>query len=71
MNSVKIDLMKVKKWFLVPLFLSIASFLVFALSPSTIDGDGTLQEPFFLILLGYLFLFVSMFMLALTFFRQE
>jgi len=71
MNSVKIESMKVKKWFFVPLFLSIASFLTFALSPSTLDADGVLQEPFYLILFGYFFLFTSIMMLAFTFFKQK
>jgi hypothetical protein len=63
--------MKFKNWFFIPLLLSILSFLTFALSPATIDGDGTLQEPFYLILFGYFFLFTSLVMLAITFFKQE
>jgi hypothetical protein len=63
--------MKVKKWFFIPLFLSIASFLTFALVPSTLDGDGVLQEPFYLILFGYFFLFTSILMLTFTFFKQK
>jgi len=70
-NSDKIEKMKLKKCILLALFLSTASFLTFALSPSTLDADGVLQEPFYLILFGYFFLFTAIVMLAFTFFKQK
>jgi hypothetical protein len=63
--------MKFKKVFLIPLALSILSFFLFAVSPSYVDEQGVLNEPFYLILIGYAFLFVSVILLAFTFLKQD
>jgi hypothetical protein len=70
-NSVNIDLMKLNKIFLVPLGLSILSFFLFTISPSTIDDNGMLNEPFYLILVGYTLFFLAIILLAFTFFKQD
>ena len=71
MNSATINFMKLNKLFLVPLSLSVLSFFLFAISPSTIDENGMLNEPFYLILFGYAFLFLAVILLAFTFFKQD
>ena len=63
--------MKLKKLFLLPLGLSVLCFFLFTIFPSTIDENGLLNEPFYLILLGYAFLFFAVILLALTFFKQD
>jgi hypothetical protein len=62
--------MKLNKLFLIPPSLSFLSFLLFSISESSVDADGTLQEPFYLILIGYGFLFLSVILLAITFLKQ-
>lgn len=71
MNSATIGLMKLNKLFLLPLSLSILSFFLFAISPSTIDENGFLNEPFYLILIGYGFLFLAIGLLVYTFLKQD
>jgi hypothetical protein len=70
-NSANIELMKLNKLFLIPLSLSILSFFLFAVSPSTLDENGVLNEPFYLILIGYGFLFLSIGLLVYTFLKQD
>lgn len=71
MNSATMEKMKLKKLFLIPLALSFLSFFLFSISESTVDADGVLQEPFYLILVGYGLLFLSIILLAITFFKQD
>jgi hypothetical protein len=70
-NSVNIESMKLNKIFLVPLGLSILSFFLFTISPSTIDDNGMLNEPFYLILVGYALFFLAIILLAFTFLKQD
>ena len=63
--------MKLNKLFLVPLSLSVLCFFLFTISPSTIDASGMLTEPFYLILLGYGFLFIAIGLLTYTFLKQD
>lgn len=42
------------------IFAGIISFLLFRLIGSTVDSSGYLQEPFFLVPIGYLFLLVGL-----------
>jgi hypothetical protein len=42
------------RYYLIPLVLGFISFIIFTFSPSTIDNDGILREPFYLIVFGYL-----------------
>ena len=42
------------------IFAGIISFLLFRLIGSTVDSNGYLQEPFFLVPIGYLFLLVGL-----------
>jgi hypothetical protein len=63
--------MKLNKLFLIPLSLSLLSFLLFSISESIVDAEGMLQEPFYLILIGYGFLFLSVILLAITFLKQD
>jgi hypothetical protein len=63
--------MKLNKIFLIPLSLSLLSFLLFSISESIVDAEGMLQEPFYLILIGYGFLFLSVILLAITFLKQD
>ena len=70
-NSANIGLMKLNKLFLIPLSLSILSFFLFAVSPSTLDESGVLNEPFYLILIGYGLLFLAIGLLVYTFLKQD
>lgn len=52
----------------IPLFLGAFCFILFNIIGSEVAPDGTLQEPFFLIPIGYLFLFsgvVSLLVIAM------
>lgn len=40
---------------LMPIILGVLSFLIFMVKGSNVAPDGTLEEPFFLIPLGFLF----------------
>jgi len=42
-----------------PLFLSMLCITAYAMIGSSVAPDGTLQEPFFLIPIGYLFFFIG------------
>lgn len=44
---------------LLPIFLGVLSFLTFNLIGSRVAADGTLQEPFFLIPIGFMFIFMG------------
>lgn len=70
-NSATIVLMKLNKLFLLPLSLSILSFFLFTISPSTLDENGILNEPFYLILIGYGLLFLAIGLLVYTFLKQD
>jgi hypothetical protein len=70
-NSATIGLMKINKLFLLPLSLSILSFFLFTISPSTLDESGSLNEPFYLILIGYGLLFLAIGLLVYTFLKQD
>lgn len=50
---------------------SIVLFLLFSLSPSTIDEQGFLQEPFYLLLLGYGFLFIGVITLMVEWIKKH
>jgi hypothetical protein len=71
MNSVTIGMMKINKLFLLPLSLSVLSFFLFTISPSTLDENGILNEPFYLILIGYGLLFLAIGLLVYTFLKQD
>ena len=71
MNSVTIGMMKLNKLFLLPLGLSVLSFFLFTIFPSTLDENGVLNEPFYLILIGYGFLFIAIGLLVITFLKQD
>ncbi|WP_018758284.1 DUF3955 domain-containing protein [Paenibacillus terrigena] len=49
-----------------PLLLSVLCFAIYAMIGSSVDSDGTLHEPFFLILIGYLFFFSGIIALLYT-----
>ncbi|MFZ9197628.1 MAG: DUF3955 domain-containing protein [Bacilli bacterium] len=51
--------------------LSIGLFLLFSLSPSTLDDQGFLQEPFYLILLGYGSLFIGLVTLIVEWIKKQ
>jgi hypothetical protein len=70
-NSATIGEMKLNKLFLIPLSLSVLSFFLFTIVPATLDENGILNEPFYLILIGYGFLFVSIALLVYTFLKQD
>jgi hypothetical protein len=70
-NSGKIEKMKLPKWIWLPFLLSVASFFLFAIQPATVNAQGFLQEPFFLILLGYGFLFFGVIVLIIQLIKQS
>ena len=70
-NSATIVLMKLNKLFFLPLSLSVLSFFLFTISPSTLDENGILNEPFYLILIGYGLLFLAIGLLVYTFLKQD
>ncbi|WP_369901922.1 DUF3955 domain-containing protein [Bacillus manliponensis] len=52
----------------IPLFLGAFCFILFSMIGSEVAPDGTLKEPFFLIPIGYVFLFsgvISLFVVAI------
>lgn len=51
--------------------LSIGLFLLFSLSPSTLDEQGFLQEPFYLLLLGYGSLFIGVVTLMVEWIKKQ
>lgn len=56
---------------LLPIILGALSFLTFNLIGSRVAADGTLQEPFFLILIGFMFLFIGIIWTALRFIMSK
>lgn len=42
-----------------PILLGVISFLIFMVKGSNVAPDGTLEEPFFLIPIGFLLLFIG------------
>ncbi|MGK4114988.1 DUF3955 domain-containing protein [Lysinibacillus capsici] len=44
---------------LMPIILGVLSFLIFMVKGSNVAPDGTLEEPFFLIPIGFLLLFIG------------
>ncbi|MEQ6049208.1 DUF3955 domain-containing protein [Lysinibacillus capsici] len=42
-----------------PIILGVLSFLIFMVKGSNVALDGTLEEPFFLIPIGFLLLFIG------------
>jgi len=42
-----------------PFILGLLSFLIFMIKGSSVASDGTLEEPFFLIPIGFLLLFIG------------
>lgn len=56
---------------LLPIILGALSFLTFNLIGSRVATDGTLQEPFFLILIGFMFLFIGIIWTALRFIMSK
>ena len=42
-----------------PIVLGVISFLIFMIKGSSVAPDGTLEEPFFLIPIGFLLLFIG------------
>lgn len=62
--------MKINKLFLIPLSLSVLSFFLFTIIRSTLDESGILNEPFYLILIGYGLLFLAIGLLVYTFLKQ-
>jgi len=55
------ECMMKKKYLLAstPIFLGVVCLIIYSLIGSSVAPDGTLEEPFFLILLSYLFVFVG------------
>ena len=47
------------------MFISFVCFMSFNLLPTTIDDNGIIREPFFLVPLGWLFVFFSMLILVI------
>jgi hypothetical protein len=70
MNSANIEKMKLNKLFLAPLTLSVLCFFLYGIL-SQPNEQGILQENFYLLLIGYGFLFLSVILLALAFFKQD
>lgn len=56
---------------LLPIILAALSFLTFNLIGSRVAIDGTLQEPFFLIPIGFMFLFIGIIWTALRFIMNK
>lgn len=56
---------------LLPIILAALSFLTFNLIGSRVAADGTLQEPFFLIPIGFMFLFIGIIWTALRFIMNK
>lgn len=56
---------------LLPIILGALSFLTFNLIGSRVAADGTLQEPFFLIPIGFMFLFIGIIWTALRFIMSK
>ncbi|MBK43321.1 MAG: hypothetical protein CMC83_05565 [Flavobacteriaceae bacterium] len=52
------------------MFMSFVCFMSFNLLPTTIDDNGIIHEPFFLIPMSWLFAFFSMLMLTLKFLKK-
>ncbi|WP_336634857.1 DUF3955 domain-containing protein [Lysinibacillus fusiformis] len=42
-----------------PILLGVLSFLIFMVKGSNVAPDGTLEEPFFLIPIGFLLIFIG------------
>lgn len=51
--------------------LGALSFLTFNLIGSRVAADGTLQEPFFLIPIGFMFVFIDIIWTALRFIMSK
>lgn len=56
---------------LLPIILGALSFLTFNLIGSRVAADGTLQEPFFLIPIGFMFLFIGIIWTTLRFIMSK
>lgn len=56
---------------LLPIILGTLSFLTFNLIGSRVAADGTLQEPFFLIPIGFMYLFIGIIWTALRFIMSK
>jgi len=51
------------------MFISFVCFMSFNILPTTIDDNGIIQEPFFLIPMGWLFAFFFMLILGIKFLK--
>lgn len=69
-NSDKLSVMKRFPFYLLPFSLSIGSFLMFSLANSFVDAEGVLQQPFYLIPLGFVFLLIGLVLLVLNIIRR-
>lgn len=49
----------------IPFILGVCCFIAFGIMGSTIDANGFIHEPFFLIPVGYLFFFIGLISLAI------
>lgn len=54
------------RFYLIPMALGLISFISFTFSPATIDSNGILREPFYLIIFGYIGVFLSVFMVIIS-----
>ncbi|WP_195575185.1 DUF3955 domain-containing protein [Paenibacillus sp. 1001270B_150601_E10] len=53
-----------------PIVLGLLCFVIFSMIGSYVASDGTLVEPFFLVPIGYLFLFLGALTLMFTVIRS-
>lgn len=51
------------------MFISFVCFMSFNILPTTIDDNGIIHEPFFLIPMGWLFMFFSVLILGIKFLK--
>jgi hypothetical protein len=56
--------------YVIPFSISILCFLGFSFANSYVDTEGFLQEPFFLIPLGFSFLLIGLIMLVINLIRR-
>jgi TRAP-type C4-dicarboxylate transport system permease small subunit len=59
-----------KYLYLLPFLLGIACFILFTIIGSYVDQDGTLIEPFFLIPIGYLWVFIGLVFILFRYLRH-
>lgn len=53
------------------IFLGAICFIVYKIKGSTVEPDGTLAEPFWLIPLSYIFTFIGFILLAYVLYKRS